>query len=164
VSQIRKSLLSGPVPPDIATMYTEDSGTAVPDLNNLNVLGGAGIETVGLGDTITIIAATGGFAWSETSVSFGAIVQNGYYCNDALTVTLPATAGLLIGDTIKIYVDTSNTVEIQANTGQRIQIGQVISIAGGTADSNDQGSYVELNFKPSDLTWHSLSTTGTWGI
>lgn len=41
---------------DVATLYTEDSGTATPALGNLNVLGGTGVATVGAGSTITINA------------------------------------------------------------------------------------------------------------
>ena len=156
---------AGNLPPVVATMYTEDNATtAVPVSNNLNVFGGAGIETVGLGDTITIQSNTGGFAWSEENANFPGVEQRGYYCNATLTLTLPVTAGLSLGDSIKVYVDTTNVITILANTGQFIQIGSLISGAAGTATSNAQGSYVELNFKPTDLTWHSLSTTGTWSV
>lgn len=40
----------------IATTYTEDSGSATPSLNNLNILGGTGITTSGAGSTVTIDA------------------------------------------------------------------------------------------------------------
>lgn len=39
MSQIYKSLTSGPVPPSVATSYTTDNGTAVPSLNILDVRG-----------------------------------------------------------------------------------------------------------------------------
>lgn len=42
--------------PTVATLYTEDSGTAVPALGNLNVKGSAGITTSGAGSTVTITA------------------------------------------------------------------------------------------------------------
>jgi hypothetical protein len=38
----------------LATLYTEDTGTAVPSAGNLNVLGTTGITTTGAGNTITI--------------------------------------------------------------------------------------------------------------
>lgn len=39
---------------DVATTYTADSGSATPAANNLNVLGGTGIDTSGSGSTLTI--------------------------------------------------------------------------------------------------------------
>jgi hypothetical protein len=51
MSQIIKSLASGPVPPSVATQYTTDSGIAVPALNNLNVFGNGGVTTSGSGST-----------------------------------------------------------------------------------------------------------------
>ncbi len=59
MSQIIKNLASGPVPPSVATLYTEDVGTATPVANNLNVFGGDGITTSGSGDTITISLQNG---------------------------------------------------------------------------------------------------------
>src|SRR5262249_50683522 len=121
-----------------------------------------GATTTGSGSTITITVVTDGFAWSEQNVSFNAAVEHGYYCNAALTVTLPPTAGLIVGNTVIVYVDTASTVIIQANTGQQIQVGNSLSSVAGTADSNTQGALLELNFKPSDTTWHTISSMGTW--
>jgi hypothetical protein len=158
------STTAGPVPPVVPTQFTTDSGIAVPALNNINVLGGVGATTSGAGSTITITVKNEGFTWSEQNTSFAASIQNGYFCNAALTVTLPATAGLTIGNTIIIYVDTPSAVIILANTGQMIQVGSNISIPGGTATSNTQGAILELIFKPSDTTWHTQSSLGVWAI
>lgn len=48
------NLNSVPLPPAVATTYTTDSGVAVPVANNLNILGGEGIDTSGSGATVTI--------------------------------------------------------------------------------------------------------------
>jgi hypothetical protein len=163
MSQIYKPLTSsGPIPPIIPTQFTTDSGIAVPAANNLNVFGGTGATTSGSGSTITITVKNDGFTWSEQNGDFNAVVQNGYYCNGSLIVTLPVTAGLVIGNTIIIYVDTASTVTIQANAGQMIQVGSTISAVAGTTASNTRGALLELNFKPSDLTWHTISSMGVW--
>lgn len=159
---IKASSGSGPLPPDVPLQFTCDTGIAVPSVNNLNVFGGIGATTNGSGSTITITVVTDGFAWSEQTTNFNAAIENGYYCNNALTVTLPATAGLIVGNTVIVYVDTTSSVIIQANTGQFIQVSNSISSSGGTAVSNTQGSLLELNFKPSDTTWHTISSMGTW--
>ncbi len=166
MSQIIKNRATGPVPPAVPTQFTTDSGVAIPAANNLNVFGGVGATTSGSGSTITITVKNEGFTWSEQNSNFAASVQNGYFCNNALTVTLPVTAGLTIGNTIIIYVDTSSQVVIQANTGQMIQVSNNISSSGGTATSalNFKGSILELIFKPSDTTWHTQSSMGSWAV
>ncbi len=62
MSQIYKSLASGPVPPTVPTQFTEDTGVATPAGNNLNVFGDDttsndvdGITTTGAGSTVTIL-------------------------------------------------------------------------------------------------------------
>jgi hypothetical protein len=148
--------------PAIPLQFTTNSGTAIPAGNNLNVLGGVGCATAGAGSTITINVTANAYDWSEENVTFAAAVQHGYYCNAALTVNLPVTAGLVVGDTIIIYVDTANPVIIQANTGQIIQIGNDSSSVAGTVTSTAAGCILELNFKPSDTTWHALTSVGSW--
>ncbi len=155
---------AGPVPPSVPTQFTTDSGIAVPAANNLNVFGGIGATTSGSGSTITITVKNDGFSWSEQNVSFAAAVQNGYFCNAMLTATLPASGGLVIGNSIIFYVDTSSIVTIQAGVGEFIQVGSNISVAGGVATSNTRGAILELVFKPSDLTWHTISSLGSWSV
>jgi hypothetical protein len=163
MSQIIKSLLSGPVPPAVPLQFTTDSGIAVPAANNLNVLGGSGVSTSGAGSTLTINVVNDGFPWSDQAVSFAALPQNGYFCTAALTVSLP-TAGLVTGSTIIIYVDTAAAVVLQAGAGQQIEISQTLSSVAGTATSTAQGNIVTLVYRTSDLTWHAISSAGSFTL
>ncbi len=160
------STTSGPVPPTVPTQFTADDGNvAIPAANNLNVFGDTGIETfvpVPGGDTLNIRVVTDSFTWSEEVTDFNAQIQHGYYCNASLTATLPVTAGLVTGNTVIIYNDTNSLVAIQTSPGQQIQVGDEVSSVGGGIGSNIEGGLIELNFKVSDSTWHTISSIGTW--
>lgn len=162
MSQVIKNLASGPVPPSVATSYVTDSGTAIPAVNILNVLGGSGVSTAGSGNTITVSVVNDGFPWSDKAISFAASAQNGYFCEGILTATLPSTPTQ--GNTIIIYVDSASVVTIQANAGQTIQIGSAQSSVAGTASSTAEGSTLTLVFRTSDLEWHAISDSGTWSL
>ncbi len=160
------SAISGPISPVIPTSFLLDDGnSAVPAANVLIVHGGVGSSTaIGVSNEIVINVATTGFDWSEETTNFLAVSGHGYFCNASLNVTLPANVALAIGSTVIIYVDTSSAVTVTANTGEFIQVGTTISVSGGTAVSSTRGSILELVFKPSDATWHTISSMGVWSV
>lgn len=168
MSQFYQGVVVGDLPPSVPTLFTENSGTATPVSNNLNVLGGTGVNTTGLGSTITIDVVTGGFSWLETDVDLGISDQVGVFCLDPIfpetdiTISLPTTASIQLGSSVYIYADTASPVVIQANAGQFIEIGGSTSSSAGTATSNSSGNLVILVFRPNDSTWHSFSSIGTW--
>jgi len=162
---------SGNLPPSVPTQFTTDDGVhVVPLFNNLNVFGGIGVNTTGdiPSGTVTVNVKTDSFKWSEQNGDFVAVAQNGYFCNVALTATLPTTAGppaLATGSTIIIYVDVNAAnIVVQAQADQRIEVAGVISALGGTATAAVQGSMLGLVFKISDLTFHAVESLGTWTI
>jgi C1q domain len=61
MSQFFLNTDAGPTPPDIATSYVTDSGTAVPSGNILNVNGANGVTTSGSGNQVIVSGQNVGF-------------------------------------------------------------------------------------------------------
>ena len=166
MSQITKVLTSsGPIPGNIPTSFLLDDGnSAVPAANVIIVNGDTGIETsLGASNEIVFNVVTDSFKWIEENGDFTADAQRGYFCNVALTATLPSVA--ILGNTIIFYVDVNAAnVVIKANLGQFIEVGGVTSSSGGTATANVQGSMLGLVFKLSDNTFHAIESLGSWTV
>lgn len=105
----------------------------------------------------------GGFPWTDVSGAVNAAVNNGYFVTGTCTSTLPSSPSQ--GDTIKYIVDhASQLLTIQASAGKFIRLGNTITAAAGTAVSTLQGDSIELVYRTSDLTWHSLASVGQWTL
>ncbi len=120
--------------PDIPTMFVTDSGTAIPILNILEVLGGAGATTSGSGNTITITITSMGFAWNVVTSANNPVTltkENGYITKGAGVVDFILPAAASIGDTYRI-IGYGNLWTIAQNAGQHIRLGSVVSTTGAT--------------------------------
>jgi hypothetical protein len=83
LSQIYKSLVSGPVPPTVATSYVTDDGVAVPIANILDVFGGTLTLTNDNG-----IQTNAGPAGNQLNVNLTNRTQNRIVTTDATNQTL----------------------------------------------------------------------------
>jgi len=130
-------------------------------INTSGSISGGGSIT--LGGTLNLVGTSTAFPWSDEAVSFNTISNNGYFVTAVAIATLPATPSQ--GDVIKIQSATASVVTIQANTGQKIRVGNVISAAAGTAKSTKIGDAMELVYRLADTTWYAnVSPVGAWGI
>jgi len=152
----------------VPQLFTANTGTATPSSNNLNILGGGGIQTAGSGATLTIAVSGGGFTWVDaTGATQSLAVQTGYITDHSATVvyTLPATASL--GDIIKI-VGKLGLATITPNANQQILIGSSSGSVGvtGTAVSNNVGDCIELVCitAGASTVWRADSVVGTWTL
>ena len=134
--------------------------------NNFTITAGAGLSgggTITLGGSVTLTATGAGFVWTDEAISFNAASNNGYFCTAVLTVTLPASPSQ--GDVIRVVCDTTSVVTIQANTGQFIRLGNVISASAGTAASTRRGDAINIVYRAATGVWFAFEgTVGTWGL
>lgn len=166
MSQIIKSISDSVLPPDVATSYVTDDGTAIPDSHVLNVLGGTGIQTYvdpNLSNNVYIKVTGDGFKWYEKSVNYNIQVEEGVFCDAAITITLPSSS-LSLGDSVIIYNHIGASVTIACGVSQFIQFGTDASSIGGTATSSDFGDILELVYKLGDDAWHVIASVGTWAL
>ena len=124
------------------------------------------VEYVTINNTSGLLGVTtlgsGLIPYTDEAVSFLAVVNNGYFCTAALTVTLPAAPAQ--GEVITLGIETAGAVVIQAVGAQIIRLGSTASSAAGTATSTAIGSSIELVYRAASTTWFSISTEGSWTL
>jgi hypothetical protein len=147
-----------------STNFTSTAGFVTSNNFTINTSGGlTGGGSITLGGTLNLVGTSTTFPWTDQSVSFSAVVSNGYFVTATATATLPASPAQ--GNTISFAVDSvSGILTIQANTGQEIRIGKAVSALAGVALSNFDGDSVTLVFRASDSTWIATSSVGTWSV
>lgn len=152
----------------VSQLFTANTGTATPSSNNLNVLGGGGIQTAGSGSTLTVAVSGGGFTWTDVTGATQTIaVQNGYLTDrgGGVTYTLPATAS--IGDTF-IIVGKLGLATITPNANQQLLMGSSSGAVGatGTAVATNVGDSVTFVCITSGAStvWRASSWVGSWTL
>ncbi len=150
----------------VPQLFTANTGTATPSSNNLNVLGGGGIQTAGSGATLTIAVSGGGFLWTDVTTTPQAIsVQNGYLTDrgGGVSYSLPTTAS--IGDTF-IILGKLGLATITQAASQQILIGSSSSTSGatGTCVSNNIGDSITLVCTTANNIFRATSVIGTWTL
>lgn len=123
-----------------------DSGNFSVDANGfVSLLGGAG------------------FVWTDVSGAFSPLKNNGYFITGTATGTLPASPAQ--GDTIQFFVDhASQVLTIDAPGTQIIRMGTLVTSAGGTATSTQQGDSIELVYRSANTCWEAVDWVGTWPL
>lgn len=147
------NLEAGPV---MATTYTEDTGSAIPAANILQIRGGPGVTTTGSGNTVTINSVV----FTDQGGSTGVLSDTGSFATGAITLTTPAIP--LQGELLQFCCTTASALVVTAAGAQKIRIGSLVSSAGGTATSTAIGDSITLRFRASDSIWYATSSIGTW--
>ncbi len=143
----------------VAETITGDSGGALsPTAGNWNILGRSGSKTSGSGSTLTVKSPP----YADDGSSTTSTLYSGSFVTAAITLTLPASAGLADGDLFEYVCTTAGALIIQAVGAQQIRIGSLISSAAGTATSTNVGDSVSLRFRAADGFFYATSSIGIW--
>lgn len=118
--------------PHIPTSFVTDAGTAVPVANVLEILGGTGVTTTGVGNVVTIIVSASGMTWNVITSADNVkqiLVENGYITKGGTACILILPPAANIGDTFTI-VGYGNLWQVTQNAGQTIFFGSQQTTAG----------------------------------
>lgn len=137
---------------------TGDSGGALaPTLGNWNILGLSGSKTSGSGSTLTVKSPP----YSDQAAGTTVTLNSGSFATNAITLTLPLTAGLADGDLCE-FVATNGVLVIQCSGTQVGHLGNVSTSAGGTFTGTSTGDSLSLRYQASTDDWWATSSIGNW--
>lgn len=133
--------LSNNATPGIETITPDQGIVVVPDVaQNVNIIGGTGVITVGTTNTLTINATVIGLTWIvDTASPINVNINEGHFSNGVgpITYNLPAT--IKVGDGFGFIDLGGNGFVVQANAGQTLQVGNQATSVGGTITSTAIG-------------------------
>lgn len=127
------------LPPSVATSYVTNSGTAVPALNVLNVLGSNGITTSGSGNTVTISLVSPQLIGTATTI--GATTAN-------INVSIPIPA------------DSATSIIVNV-AGKAVGVGSCGGEMIGLVENN--GGVVSI-VATADVTRNNTNTLAAWNV
>lgn len=151
--------------PAIPTSFVTDSGTAIPALNVLQVLGGTDITTSGAGNTILVtFTGAAGLTWNVVTSANNPVTlvaSNAYIAKGASPVNFVLPAGAAIGDSFRI-VGYGNLWTLTQNAGQSITIGFVTSTpgVGGSVQATMISDGLELVCVTKNLEFYEIGIQG----
>lgn len=142
----------------IGQTITGDSGGALsPTAGNWNIFGRSGSKTAGAVSTLTINSPPYADQGGSTTVT----LNSGSFATAAITLTTPASAGLLNGDLLE-FVATNGVLVIQLAATQVAHVGVLATSAAGTITSTNTGDVLILRYQASTNDWWATSCVGVW--
>ena len=143
MSQAGPSSNSVTVNPAIPTSFPTNLGTAVPVANILNVLGGTGITTSAVGNTITITnTSTQNPTTFNTDAGSAVTVANAITFHGTNGITFSGAGSTVTGNLASIPNSALANSSITINTGAGLSGGGIVALGGSITLSASGGGTV----------------------
>ena len=141
----------------ILTLTGDDATARSPTLGNIDILGLSGSKTSS--DTSTIIVKSP--PYQDEAAGTTVTLNSGSFATNAITLTLPLSAGLSDGDLVE-FVATNGVLTIQLSGTQVGHLGADSTSAGGTFTGSATGDSLSLRYQSSTDDWWATSSVGVW--
>lgn len=148
----------------IVSQLDGNSGSANPVSGIINIVGTAGTNVAGAGNTLTITATPSTFSWNIGAVGLELVPENAYtITGGAQNFTLPAACA--IGDEIGLVLQGGTSWTITPSGVQTIQVGPITAAgAGGSVASTTDGDTVWIVCTAVNSTWLAFGYTGSLNV
>lgn len=119
--------------------------------------------TLQVSGTLTARAMLAGIGAGATNIDRDLDSGKLFFNTAAATINLPIMAGASFrgGFNIRVNVANAGGITIQANAGQIIRFGSLVTSTGGTLSSTDVGAYVRI-YLIDPATWVTETFNGAW--
>lgn len=109
-----------------------------------------------------IPAPSGGVIWSDQGASTTVGSNTGSVSTAAITLTLPAAPSN--GDVCEFILSSSANLNVTANAGQTVRLGNSTTAVAGTVSTAVQGNALRLVYNSTLTSWLAASIIGNWVI
>lgn len=139
------------------TITGDSGGPLSPVGGNWNIFGRSGSKTDGSGNTLTVRSPP----YSDQGANTTVTLNSGSFATAAITLTTPASAGLVDGDLIE-FVATNGVLVIQLAATQVAHLGSATTSVAGTITGTATGDSISLRYQASTNDWWATSSIGIW--
>ncbi len=112
--------------------------------------------------TILTTIPASAFTWSDQGASITVASNTGSVSTAAITLTLPATP--TNGDVCEFVLGVLANLNVSANTGHTIRLGDIVSVSAGAASTEVLGNRLKVVFNSTLTSWLATSLIGNWRI
>lgn len=141
----------------VETLTPDSGGAQSPTGGTINVLGRSGSKTVGTTNTVTVHSPP----YADQAGSTTVTLNSGSFATNAITLTTPASAGLIDGDLIE-FVATNGVLVIQLAATQVAHMGTSVTSVAGTITGSATGDSISMRYQASTNDWWTTSAVGVF--
>lgn len=150
----------------VPTSFPTDNMIATPSGGVLNIVGGAGIITSapGPGNSVTITASGPSFAWQVDSSSPVAVLVDTGHISQSATITYNLPAVCAVGDEMAFVARDANGFILQADVGQTVRLGSLVTAGARQVASTEIGDTLEILCTVANTEFLTINSVGNFNL